>query len=1368
MTVEIEGFRLSPQQRRAWALFGKDLSAAGRVSVALRLYGLLDPGVLREALRQTVEHSELLRTGFQLLAGMEIPLQVIAAEPDFTLHEIDLRASTPEERGQRIEALWHEEGRIPPDLATAPLRCVLATLEDENRLLQVTLPSLCADLRTARNLVRKIGRACDALLRGEELEREPVQYVDVSEWLHDLLQAEEGEEGRAFWRQRLAAPPPEPLPLVKAAAGATAFIPRSLPLLRAAETVERLCVALSAAPATVLLAALAALVGRLGGGAGLPLAGIFDGRSLEDFGEALGPFARCLPVQSRIAANVCFRSLVVEMAAAVEAAGAWQELFPYAGEGGARCELQVEIEEWLDEPFSAGVQVELERLYSCAEPFALKITGIRRDRGLDLELAYDAARIDVCDASRISGWLATLLENAAADPAAPVGDLDFLPEAERQGLLSGCPVQRQAGTCVHHLIADQAVRTPDDVAVVCGGWLTFGELDRRANQLARHLRALGVGPEVPVGLCLERSTDLLVALVAVWKAGGAYVPLDPTLPIERLRFLLDDTRAPVLLTLDRWRKALFAVAGPAAARSVCLDTDTEAIGRRGDGPLAGGADSENLAYILYTSGSTGLPKGVMVRHGALLNLAEALRETVYHRHRRPLRVGLNAALGFDSSVKQLIQICHGNTLHLVPEEERLDGGRLLEFAAQSGLDVLDGTPTQLRMLLDSGLGERPELAPPVLLLGGEAITEPAWAFLAAGPGEAWNLYGPTECTVDTTVCRVAEFPDRPTLGAPLPNTRLILLDPGMQPVPHGVPGEIFIGGAGLARGYLRRPELTAESFVPDLFAAQWDEPGGRLYRTGDRACRLPDGRLEFLGRVDDQVKVRGVRVELGEAESVLARHPAVQAAAVALREDQPGDSRLVGYVVPRRRNAAIVEGRARHVLPNGLAIVQQNRNESEYLYDEIFERGSYLRHGIDLPEDACVLDVGANIGMFSLLVARGRPRGRLYAFEPLAQIFEALRLNVGLYAPGVKLFPFGLAECERRAEFTFYPRYTMMSGLSEYAAPEQEVEVVRRYLDNLERRGDAAAGELLEHADDLLAGRFEAESRPALLRRLSDVLREEGIDRVDLLKVDVQRAELDVMRGIDEEDWPKIRQVAMEVHSAEREGRLREIQDLLEQRGFETLAEQDGALAGTDRWNLYAVRRVAGRRLVPGAEPPAWCRAGFTGEMDSLLSVEDLRRHLRQWLPESMLPSTFVFVEALPVGHNGKIDRRALPAPDRLRPDQRTDLVPPRNAAEETIARIWQQVLQRDRVGIHDNFFDLGGQSLLLLQVHTRVREAFERDVSIVDLFQHPTISTLAGLLTQDGSEPDTLAEAADEARLQVEAIRRRQALMTQKQELEP
>ena len=399
-----------------------------------------------------------------------------------------------------------------------------------------------------------------------------------------------------------------------------------------------------------------------------------------------------------------------------------------------------------------------------------------------------------------------------------------------------------------------------------------------------------------------------------------------------------------------------------------------------------------------------------------------------------------------------------------------------------------------------------------------------------------------------------------------------MLDKQQQPVPLGVAGELCIGGVGVARGYLNRPELTAEKFTSDPFS---EAAGARLYRTGDLVRYLADGNVEFLGRIDHQVKVRGLRIELGEIEATLSGHPGVREAVVLAREDVPGDQRLVGYVVPKQQQSAMIEGRPRHRLPNGMFIVQQNRTETDYLYEEIFNEQTYFRHGVRLKPGACVFDVGANIGMFTLFVGQQVPNARVYAFEPIKPIFDTLRINAGLYGSNVKLFPFGLSNQEKTDTFAYYPQFSARSGLSAYANPEDEVAVIKSFLRNKEQSGVAGMGSLLEAADDLLEGVFVSETHDCTLKRLSDVIREEGVTRIDLLKIDVQQAELDVLLGVDEADWARIEQVSMEIHDAPgqpSEGRVAKITALLERQGFTVVAEQDDSLRGTDRYSLYATR----------------------------------------------------------------------------------------------------------------------------------------------------------------------------------------------------
>src|SRR6185503_1508692 len=394
-------------------------------------------------------------------------------------------------------------------------------------------------------------------------------------------------------------------------------------------------------------------------------------------------------------------------------------------------------------------------------------------------------------------------------------------------------------------------------------------------------------------------------------------------------------------------------------------------------------------------------------------------------------------------------------------------------------------------------------------------------------------------------------------------------------------------------------------------------------------------------------KLRGLRIELGEIEAALREHPSVAAACVVLREDQPGNQRLVGYTVAKRKDAPAIDGYARYELRNGLAIAHQNRTDTTYLYQEIFEDEVYLKQGVSLPEHACIFDVGANIGLFTLFVAERCPDARIYAFEPLAPIFDVLRINSKLSGANIKLFPIGLSNVEKSETFTYYPQYPSRSGLTAYADATDEVAVIKKFLANKQESGVAEIGVMLAEADDLFGGYFNGEVLECRVRRLSDVMREEKIDRIDLLKIDVQRAEFDVLQGIDDDDWTRIQQVVMEVHDAsgtDTDGRVRNIVSLLEKHGFQTTVEQDALLRNTDRYNVYALRPTQTHSA--NGKSNGWKASRWTpNNGETSLTPGALREFLSRKVPEYMIPTTFVLLDSFPLNRNGKINRHQLPAP---------------------------------------------------------------------------------------------------------------------------
>ncbi|MFL5663118.1 MAG: non-ribosomal peptide synthetase, partial [Ktedonobacteraceae bacterium] len=463
--------------------------------------------------------------------------------------------------------------------------------------------------------------------------------------------------------------------------------------------------------------------------------------------------------------------------------------------------------------------------------------------------------------------------------------------------------------CLHQLFEAQVERTPDAVAVIFKSeQLTYRELNGKANQLAHYLLQHGVGPEVLVGLCVERSLEMVVGLLGILKAGGAYVPLDPTFPPERLAFMLQDAQAAVLVTQQHLLTQLPAH-GP---KVVCLDADAAVLIQQSEVNRLSAATSDNLAYVIYTSGSTGRPKGVQVLHRAVVNFMLSMRQQPGLTTQDTLLA--ITTLSFDIAALELfLPLIVGARVIVASRETAADGEALAETLTRARVTVMQATPITWRLLLAAGWQGKPDLK---ILCGGEALPLDLAQQLLHRVASLWNVYGPTETTIWSTLCKIEAEEGVVTIGRPIANTQMYLLDTQLQPVPVGVPGELYIGGDGLARGYLNRPELTAERFIPHPFS---NEPGARLYKTGDLARYQPDGTIEHLGRLDYQIKLRGYRIELGEIETVLARHPAVRQAVVIAREDVPGDKHLVAYVVLHEKRAVTVVDLQSHMtkqLPN--------------------------------------------------------------------------------------------------------------------------------------------------------------------------------------------------------------------------------------------------------------------------------------------------------------------------------------------------------------------------------------------------------------------------------------------------------------------
>jgi len=789
--------------------------------------------------------------------------------------------------------------------------------------------------------------------------------------------------------------------------------------------------------------------------------------------------------------------------------------------------------------------------------------------------------------------------------------------------------------------------------------LTYGDLARRVATLSRRLQAAGVGRGSVVGLHFERGFEMVAAMLAVLRSGAAYVALPPQAPLVRLEHILEEAvTGPVLTTPEL--AARWVVRDGVAVLAIDWDSLAEA---EGDGPEASvGVTPDDLAYIVYTSGSTGRPKGVLTPHRGAVSYLDFLRQTW---ELGPQDVVLQVAdLGFDASVRDILgPLASGARVVLLDPIRARDPQSLVEAIAREGVTcILSIVPTVLRALLDAAdRGAQGVDRVRLILASGEVLrgSDADRVRRVFGPQVTLvNQYGPTETTMTASFHRVAPgiSGEAPLpVGRPIGNVCLYLLDERSRLVPDGLPGEVYVGGVGVTCGYLNRADQTAERFVPDPYS---ESPGSRLYKTGDLAVWNPAGELEFRGRIDLQLKVRGVRVEPGEIEAVLAEHPAVARAAVAVREKTPGEPGLAAYVVLRNSSRATIPAEQRYVLPDGVVVAHLNRYETDFFYQQIFQDHVEFRHGVTLADDDVIFDVGANVGLFTLFAHRVCRNPRVYSFEPIPDIFATLRANVEHYGLGARLFNCGLSDRSGEIAFAYYPNSACQSGY--YPDGAQERQMLKSIIG---RQRDAAGGGMLSDADldQLIEERMQSARILCPLKTVSEVLAEEGLERIDLLKIDVEKAELDVIRGIREEDWPKIRQIVIEGHDLG--DALSKVCDMLERRGYKVGVERDWLLEDTCLYNIYAVRgerrdTAPARRLASGELLPL-----VSGAVEDF-SIEALRSFAGERLPEVMVPFAFVVLDAMPQTISGKIDRGALPAPVATGLQERGS-VAPRTPTEE-------------------------------------------------------------------------------------------------------
>jgi len=1009
--------------------------------------------------------------------------------------------------------------------------------------------------------------------------------------------------------------------------------------------------------------------------------------------------------------------------------------------------------------------------------------------------------------------------------------------------------------CIHQLFEEQVEKTPEAVAAIFAGeQLTYRELNRRANQLAHYLRSLGVGAEVLVGICVERSLEMLVGLLGILKAGGAYVPLDPAYPRERLAFMLQDASLSIVVTQEKLVAEPLNLTTPAKPnlKLVRLDDDWVKISQHSyENP--DNSSTDNLAYVIYTSGSTGKPKGVQIDHKSVANFLNGMR----------LAPGLSdcdtliavTTISFDISVLELyLPLITGACCILVRHDVSRDANQLMKLIDELHPTVMQATPSTWRMLLEAGWQGNKQLK---ILCGGESLTRDLAEQLLEKCAELWNMYGPTEATVWATIHQIQPGVNSIPIGRPIANTQIYILDPNHKQVPIGEPGELHVGGAGLARGYLNRRELTEEKFIANPFD---QKPDSRLYKTGDLARYLQDGNIEFLGRIDHQVKIRGYRIELGEIETTLSQHPDVKQVVVIAREDIPNQKRLVAY---------LVAGSSSDNLPETEAVAKQTEQwqkiwDDAYIHSDSQQEPSFhiggwkdSYTGKDLePEQVQewvnstverilslqpnrLLEIGCGTG---LLLFRIAPQCQhYYATDLSGEAIRYLERQIGnidveqascLLASSVTLRQIpaeGLAEIISESFDTAISN----SVIQYFPNIDYLVQVIKTAVELVEPVGQIFLGDVLSlplleafHTSVQLEQAPTSLSVALLKQRIGDrLLREqrliidpeffialkEYLPQISHVEIQLKRGRYqneltrfryDVVLHLGKKaplpttppiylNWEQdnltaatIRQQLVETSPEilivthipnariwadvqamewlaspdcpETVGKLRQ------QIGSEGIEPEDwwewqsevayrinitwSGNGGDGYYDVVFVRNdtkiIADSRIISNQKNPrqpwsTYANQPYTGTKHSQL-VPQLRDFLKEKLPGYMIPSAFVLLEELPLTPNGKVDRRALPAPDKSRPVLDVELVTPRTPTEAILAGIWAEVLSLNEIGVLDNFFMLGGDSIQATQLISRVRDTFQIELSLHRLFEAPTVAELSETL--DGASRQQFA----------------------------
>ncbi|MBW4506977.1 MAG: amino acid adenylation domain-containing protein [Scytonematopsis contorta HA4267-MV1] len=905
----IHGFQVSPQQKHLWLLQKATDGFPYRSLCTVEITGNLNVDFLKNTLKSVVEQHQILRTSFRCLAGLNTPLQVIENGDNLLIQQQDFRKITPEEQKEAVLLLKSAKLQNFDFEQSFLLQVSLVILSEFKYILLLNLPSFYADAASLKNLVAEISYAYSANFHPDIIKNEKLQYIFFSEWQNELLEAKEAEIGTEYWQQKdIAHIFNLKLPNENIYSGEGKFKPQvfiNTISTQLKSQIDTFAQKFNTSQTALLLACWQMLLWRLTGVSDMVVGTICDGRTEEELQKILGLFAKYVPVCCHLEGRLQFHQVLEQIALAQNEAYEWQDYFTWEQILGADKVVNnvpffpfcFDFEkQYYNVLANDKVTFSISEEYVCFDKFNVKLSFILKENSLKAEWHYNSNLFLQKDIECLAKQFLTLLESAINNPYTSLSQLQILNGDEKEQLLAefnNTKTNFPKNKCLHQLFEEQLERTPDNIAVVYKNQqLTYHELNTRANQLAHYLQQLGVRPDIMVGICVERSPLMVIALLAILKAGGAYVPVDPNYPLERKAFILNDSQMPVLLTQEH----LMANLPENEIKIICIDRDLPLVNQQQTENPVTKISELNLAYVIYTSGSTGKPKGTLIPHQGLVNYLSWCTQA--YAVEQGVGTLVHSPLGFDLTITSLLSpLLVGCAVELLPEEQGIEA-LSQALSKSSNLSLVKITPAHLELLKQQLSKENIANKTKAFIIGGENLLAENITFWqdVAPDTILVNEYGPTETVVGCCVYQVpvgkgssGSIP----IGKPIANTQLYVLDKYLQPVPIGVPGELHIAGIGLARGYLNQAELTALKFIPNPFS---NNEGDRLYKTGDLVRHLPTGDIEYIGRIDNQVKIRGFRVELGEIEAAINNHPSVSASVVIIREDKPGKQTLVAYV----------------------------------------------------------------------------------------------------------------------------------------------------------------------------------------------------------------------------------------------------------------------------------------------------------------------------------------------------------------------------------------------------------------------------------------------------------------------------------------